>query len=140
MSRSNASLESQLAHDFKARANVGAASSASSLGHLPHAQSHSYVAQVPVHGSSSSGHLLSMQGHGRGLEFSGYPETIIERHDSAPTSPYGHSKGAAVAMGVGIARNGPAVASGTVLPSISSLGEVEGESQINPMFRVVSAM
>ncbi|KIR38780.1 CMGC/RCK protein kinase [Cryptococcus deuterogattii 99/473] len=136
MSRSNASLESQLAHDFKVRANVGAASSTSSLGHLPHAQSQSYVAQVPVHGSSGNGHLLSMQGHSRGLEVSGYPETIIERHDSAPTSPYGHSKGAAVAMGVGIARNGPKVASGTVLPSISSLGEVEGENQINPMFRV----
>ncbi|OXG43921.1 CMGC/RCK protein kinase [Cryptococcus neoformans] len=139
MSRSNASLESQLAHDFKVRANVGAASSTGSLSRLAHAQSQSYVAQVPVHGSSSSGHLLPIQGHAHGLEVSGYPETIIERHDSAPTSPYGHSKGAAVAMGVGIARNGPTVTGGTVLPSISSWGEVEGEGQINPMFRVPPA-
>ncbi|KAK8866104.1 hypothetical protein IAR55_001255 [Kwoniella newhampshirensis] len=111
MSRSNASLESQLAHDFKAHANVGAgAGSSTSLGR---------------HGTSQ----LSLQGH---LETLGVPQPAM--NGSAPTSPYGHPKGTAVALGAGMGRHG------TVLPSISSWeGSGVGEAQINPMFRVPPA-
>jgi meiosis induction protein kinase IME2/SME1 len=53
---------------------------------------------------------------------------------SAPTSPYGHPKGLAVAHGIGMGRHAH---QGQQLPSISDWqGEYAG--QINPMFRVVS--
>ncbi|WWD17691.1 hypothetical protein CI109_102132 [Kwoniella shandongensis] len=113
MSRSNASLESQLAHDFKIHANVGAGAgagtSSTSLGR---------------HGTSQ----LSLQGNGVD-----YPSQGLA-NGSAPTSPYGHPKGTAVAFGAGMGRHG------TVLPSISSWeGSGVGEAQINPMFRVPPA-
>ncbi|WVN89109.1 uncharacterized protein L203_104325 [Cryptococcus depauperatus CBS 7841] len=138
MSRSNASLESQLAHDFKIRANVGAASSTSSLGHLAQPQTLSHIAQVPVHSTSASQRSLPT-GHGHGLEVS-YPETVLEGHDSAPINIYGTPKANTVAMSAEIARQRGQipVQSGTVLPSIGDWREVGG-GKINPMFRVPPA-
>ena len=60
---------------------------------------------------------------------------------SAPTSPYGHPKGAAVAHGVGMGRHGGGgSAGGLTLPSIRTWEEGSGrhDGNINPMFRVVS--
>ncbi len=106
MSRSNASLESQLVKDFQASAVV-ASSSSTSLGR---------------HGASQ----LSLHGENGGL---------LGQNRTAPTSPYGHPKGVAVAHGAGMGR------SGTILPSISSFDESgHDHGQINPMFRVVSSL
>ncbi|WWC58778.1 uncharacterized protein I303_101322 [Kwoniella dejecticola CBS 10117] len=127
--RSTASLESQLAHDFKARANVGSAGpSSASLGRMGGRSS------LSLHGQMESlGHpLLSAPSAGNG---------------SAPTSPYGHPKGAAVSHGIGMGRQPipPASLSGTVLPSISNwdaggVGDMSNQQgQINPMFRVPPA-
>lgn len=66
---------------------------------------------------------------------------------SAPTSPYGHPKGVAVAHGVGMGRSPGHVGhngQGVVLPSIRNWedgnghGSGHGQQGINPMFRVVS--
>lgn len=105
-SMSNPSLESQLAHDFKTQANV--AGSNSTLGHHPSSSAVGFSAalgQPPI---------------GKG---------------SAPTSPYGHPKGAAVAHGVGMGRT--TGAPGVHLPGIGAW-ENGHEGNINPMFRVVS--
>ncbi|OCF37645.1 CMGC/RCK protein kinase [Kwoniella heveanensis BCC8398] len=134
MSRSNASLESQLAHDFRKHANVGAAPSSASLGRLGQgASSLSIHSQLDSPGYMSA-HALS-GGHGNG-------------NGSVPTSPYGHPKASAVAHGVGMGRHPAASGSGTMLPSISSWegsgvgsGHDHGsQSHINPMFRVPPAM
>jgi len=55
------------------------------------------------------------------------PVPSIHQHGqgSAPPSPYGHPKAAAVANGAGLGRQ--------VLPSIS-----QWDDDVNPMFRVVS--
>nr|XP_019015111.1 CMGC/RCK/MAK protein kinase [Kwoniella pini CBS 10737]OCF53892.1 CMGC/RCK/MAK protein kinase [Kwoniella pini CBS 10737] len=119
--RSTASLESQLAHDFKVRANVGsAAPSSASLGRLGGRSSLSLHGQMESLGNP----LLSAPSAGNG---------------SVPTSPYGHPKGAAVSNGIGMGRQ--AMHSGTMLPSISSwegVGDM-AQGQINPMFRVPPA-
>jgi meiosis induction protein kinase IME2/SME1 len=59
---------------------------------------------------------------------------------SAPTSPYGHPKGVAVAHGVGMGRAAGHDGQGVVLPSIRNWDDGNGHGQqgINPMFRVVS--
>ncbi|KAK6905886.1 hypothetical protein I203_106721 [Kwoniella mangroviensis CBS 8507] len=133
-SRSTASLESQLAHDFKVRANVGAAPSSASLGRLGQGRS-----SLSLHGQ--------MEGLGRPLLAHGLNNTG-QGNGSAPTSPYGHPKGVAVSHGIGMGRQSISNASGhtgsgTVLPSISSfdVGDMSQHAQghINPMFRVPPA-
>nr|XP_019049431.1 CMGC/RCK/MAK protein kinase [Kwoniella bestiolae CBS 10118]OCF28361.1 CMGC/RCK/MAK protein kinase [Kwoniella bestiolae CBS 10118] len=120
-SRSTASLESQLAHDFKVRANVGAAPSSASLGRLGQGRS-----------------SLSLHGQMEGL---GHP-LLSSINGSAPTSPYGHPKAVAVSHGIGMGRqsisNASGQGAGTVLPSISSFDGHQGN--INPMFIVVSVV
>lgn len=114
MSGSNLSQESQLAHDFRTHANV-TSSSSTSLGR--HGQSSMSLHDVPpvpqqyLHDSTE----MFQQGQG-----------------SAPTSPYGHPKGTAVANGQGIGRD--YIHQG--LPPISDW-EGQGQGMINPMFRVV---
>ncbi|WVR06050.1 hypothetical protein IAU60_003078 [Kwoniella sp. DSM 27419] len=121
MSRSNASLESQLAHDFKTHANVGATPSSASLGRLGQASS-----SLSLHAQLDQGGYQPSRGNG-----------------SVPTSPYGHPKAAAVAHGHGLGRQ--PVGSVPMLPSISSwegsgVGSENGsQGHINPMFRVPSA-
>ena len=104
MSGSNPSLESQLAHDFQRHAPFAASSSATSLGRhgASHLSLHDSMPPVPP--------VPSIHQHGLG---------------SAPPSPYGHPKAAAVAHGAGLGRQ--------VLPSIS-----QWDDDVNPMFRVVS--
>jgi meiosis induction protein kinase IME2/SME1 len=106
MSGSNPSLESQLAHDFQRHASFAASSSATSLGRhgASHLSLHDSMPPVPP--------VPSMHQHGQG---------------SAPPSPYGHPKAAAVANGAGLGRQ--------VLPSIS-----QWDDDVNPMFRVVSPL
>jgi hypothetical protein len=103
-SKSNPSLESQLAHDFMAQANV----------------------QPPLPQSS-----LSVPGS------SGYFNGGGTGQGSLPTSPYGHPKGSAVALGVGLGRD---YGRTEMLPSISSWNQPEAQGEINPMFRVVSGV
>jgi len=105
MSGSNPSLESQLAHDFQRHAPFAASSSATSLGRhgASHLSLHDSMPPVPP--------VPSIHQHGQG---------------SAPPSPYGHPKAAAVASGAGLGRQ--------VLPSIS-----QWDDDVNPMFRVVSS-
>lgn len=105
MSGSNPSLESQLASDFR-RANI-ASSSASSLGR---------------HGASSL-NLQDGYPFAPGLD----PRTF---QGSAPTSPYGHPQGKAVAQGQGVGREYGYDSQG--LPGVADVRDV------NPMFRVVS--
>lgn len=70
---------------------------------------------------------------------SGSQFTHVQAQASAPTSPYGHPVGMAVAHGGGMGR------SGMMLPAIRSWDEEAeeegggggGEGEINPMFRVV---
>ncbi|WVQ82745.1 hypothetical protein IAT38_004877 [Cryptococcus sp. DSM 104549] len=139
MSRSNASLESQLAHDFHARANVGAGASSSSLGRHSHASaSHP---SLGMHGGS--GVAASQRSLPPMPELYGASGMALgEGNGSVPTSPYGRPTGAAVALGAGIARHGHGHGhghgAGTMLPSISDW-EGQGQGQINPMFRVPPA-
>ncbi|WRT64328.1 uncharacterized protein IL334_001260 [Kwoniella shivajii] len=131
-SRSNASFESQLAHDFKVHANVGATSS-TSLGRV---------------GGKSS---LSLHGQLEGLGQPLVPQHALSGNNgngSAPTSPYGHPKAVAVSHGVGLNRPlASASGSGVMLPSISNweaggVGDMSNrhiQGQINPMFRVPPA-
>jgi meiosis induction protein kinase IME2/SME1 len=104
MSGSNPSLESQLAHDFQRHAPFAASSSATSLGRhgASHLSLHDSMPPVPP--------VPSIHQHGQG---------------SAPPSPYGHPKAAAVANGAGMGRQ--------VLPSIQ-----QWDGDVNPMFKVVS--
>ena len=129
---SNPSLESQLAHDFQARANV-ASSSSTSLGQL----------------GQSSISLGQYSGPRTALPAGMYTEippplpfaTLQHGQGSVPTSPYGHPKGAAVSHGAGMGRHHgyerPLVhsQSGT-LPGIL---DVDEQSRINPMFQLVNA-
>ena len=120
---SNPSLESQLAHDFQARANV-ASSSQTSLGQ---------------HGRSTA----SLSQYGLGSNYEPVSPPPLPTHNplfanavggqgSAPTSPYGHPKGVAVSHGVGMGRH-QAYRGG----SGHGMNTVE-EHGINPMFQVVS--
>lgn len=131
MSGSNPSLESQLANDFRQRANL-ASPSASSLGRLGSSSMnlHDPPNFAGLAGSPSNTSYsfldprLAVQGHGQG---------------SAPTSPYGQPQGKAVALGHGIGRQHPyehanGQASGERLPGFDG----DGDGYINPMFRVVS--
>ncbi|KAL7419283.1 Serine/threonine protein kinase [Cryptotrichosporon argae] len=148
MSRSNASLESQLARDFQARATVAAPGSSGSHGGRssahgltptqsqspPQPQPHAQAAYAPHYGSGSlSASSLSL---GRLA-----PAAPIMEHGfgaSAPTSPYGHPNALAVSHGIGVARGGVGVG---VLPAIGDV-DVDGRAQpgmINPMFRVPPA-
>jgi hypothetical protein len=106
MSGSNPSLESQLAQDFQRHAPFAASSSATSLGRhgASHLSLHDNIPPVPP---------VPNMHHGHGM-------------GSAPPSPYGHPKAAAVASGAGLGRH--------VLPSISQWDE----GDVNPMFKVVS--
>ncbi|WVF70293.1 hypothetical protein IAT40_005082 [Kwoniella sp. CBS 6097] len=126
MSRSNASLESQLAHDFRKHATVGATPSTASLGRLGQGAS-----SLSLHSQLESASHMS-------------PHALSGGNGSVPTSPYGHPKASAVAHGIGMGRHPAAGGSGTVLPSISSWegsGVGSGhESHINPMFRVPPAV
>lgn len=158
MSGSNPSLESQLANDFRQRANL-ASPSASSLGRLggssmnlhdPSASSTSFGGPsggLAAAGASSYSFLDPRMGvHGHGY---GNGHSLGEGHGlglgSAPTSPYGQPQGKAVAMGHGIGRQHPydlapqhqhAHGSGEVLPGLD--GERDRDGYINPIFRVVS--
>ncbi|WWC86427.1 uncharacterized protein L201_001304 [Kwoniella dendrophila CBS 6074] len=128
--RSTASLESQLAHDFKVRANVGSGGhSSASLGRLSQGRS-----SLSLHGQ--------MEGLGHPSLLSASSANNGQGNGSAPTSPYGHPKGVAVSHGIGISRQS-AAGSGTMLPSISNLGDLSNisnnnhsQGHINPMFRV----
>ena len=127
---SNPSLESQLAHDFQARANVASGSS-TSLGHF--GQSTISLGQYP--------------GPRTALPAGMYTEIppplpFANLHqESAPTSPYGHAKGVAVSHGAGMGRHhgyehSHGHSQGGGLPGIL---DVDEQSKINPMFQLVSA-
>lgn len=117
MSGSNLSQDSQLAHDFRVHANV-ASSSSTSLGR---------------HGQSSMS--LHEQSNMNLHELPSVPQQYLHGSPdvlgSAPTSPYGHPKGTAVAMGQGIGRD-------FLHQGLPSISDWEGQSDINPMFKVVS--
>ena len=118
---SNSSLESQLANDFMAHATMASnVSSTGSLGRFG-------ASGLNMHDVPPVPPLPAMH----------------QAQASAPTSPYGHPKGFAVAHGAGMGR------SGTALPSLGTWHESNGtpmmdghapqiDQQINPMFRVVS--
>jgi meiosis induction protein kinase IME2/SME1 len=114
------SQESQLAHDFRVHANV-ASSSSTSLGR--HGQS-----SMSLHEQSNM-NLHDLPPVPSRYLHSDSPDMFLTQQGSAPTSPYGHPKGTAVAMGQGIGRG-----LSQELPPIS---DWEGQD-INPMFRVVS--
>lgn len=168
MSGSNPSVDSQLARDFMNQAsvaspthhqhssaslNTGANSSSTSLGRHGTSQLSLHgdmpvpplPVPVPISGTLpvSLGPSLGAvhdQGH-----YSPYRHdpTQSQHHPhgqgSAPTSPYGHPKGIAVAHGIGVGR--PSVDGGggeTWLPRIEGLEGGDPRDVINPMFRVVS--
>lgn len=89
--------------------------------------------------TSSSNHSLDGLAHDftahANLASSSSPFSL-QAQGSAPTSPYGHPVGMAVAHGGGMGR------SGSMLSAIRSFDETEddGDGEINPMFRVVSAV
>lgn len=123
MSISNLSQDSQLANDFRVHANVGSSSS-TSLGR--HGQS-----SMSLHGQSAlSLHDLPPVPT-QYLHHHGSTEMFSQTQGSAPTSPYGHPTGTAVAMGQGIGRD-------YVQQGLPPINDWEGQGLINPMFRVVS--
>ena len=158
MSGSNPSLESQLANDFRQRANL-ASPSASSLGRLGSSTMNLHgipslpSTDVPT-GSSPSAAASSYSFADPRLAIHGHGYSQGGGQGSAPTSPYGQPAGKAVAMGQGIGRvhgydqghglgradrqgqNGYAGYGA----SAERLGGVDGEADghINPIFRVVS--
>ena len=89
---------------------------------------HDFAAHANVAGSPSLGH--------HNTSTTSFGAAIGQAQGSAPTSPYGHPKGNAVAQGVGMGRNGHG--HGLELPSIRNWEAGAGEG-INPMFRVVSS-
>ena len=121
MSGSNLSQDSQLARDFSGRANITSLSSTSLGRHGQSSMSLNDVPPVPQQ---------YMQHPGSAEMFSQYPQG---GQGSAPTSPYGHPKGTAVAMGQGIGRD-------YIHQGLPPISDWEGQEQgmINPMFRVVS--
>lgn len=134
MSGSNPSLDSQLAHDFTARANL-VSSSATSLGR--HGQSNLSLHDLPPPAPSSSAAAAMSMRMDQHPSQTHLATPSPPAQGSAPTSPYGHPKGIAVAHGIGMGRQGHGM--GQTLPSISDWqGDVPPQGQINPMFRVVS--
>ncbi|ORX37406.1 hypothetical protein BD324DRAFT_656473 [Kockovaella imperatae] len=117
---SNPSLESQLAHDFQARATV-ASGSTTSLGQ--HGRS---TASLGQYGLTRSTDQYDMMTHQNQLF-----ANAVGGQGSAPTSPYGHPKGTAVSHGVGMGRHAP-------MPHGVGMTIQEGQEVINPMFQVVS--
>lgn len=129
MSGSNPSLESQLANDFRMRANL-ASPSASSLGR--HGAS-----SMSLHDPSNFAGPSGTSASANASSYSFFDPRLAVQHGqgSAPTSPYGQPQGRAVAMGQGIGRQHPYES-----PSHDRLPGVDGERDgyINPIFRVVS--